>query len=69
MQLVEAFGDEAGRPKQRTVATLGRLDAMGESVKSSVLNNSVFQVRLPGEVGVLQTVQLLAAARFGQNEA
>ena len=34
VQLVEAFRDEAGRPKQRTVATLGRLDAMGESVKS-----------------------------------
>ena len=34
VQLVEAFRDEAGRPKQRTVATLGRLDTMGESVKS-----------------------------------
>lgn len=35
----------------------------------SVLNNSVFKVRLPGEVGFLQTVRLLAAARFGQKEA
>ena len=34
VQLVEAFRDEAGRPKQRTLATPGRLDAMGESVKS-----------------------------------
>jgi hypothetical protein len=34
VQLVEAFRDKAGRPKQRTVATLGRSDAMGESVKS-----------------------------------
>ena len=34
VQLVEAFRDKAGQPKQRTIATLGRLDAMGESVKS-----------------------------------
>ncbi len=34
MQLAEPFRDKAGQPKQRTVATLGRLDAMGESVKS-----------------------------------
>ncbi|WP_229804674.1 integrase core domain-containing protein [Paludibacterium paludis] len=29
VQLVEAFRDEAGKPKQRTVATLGRLDQLG----------------------------------------
>jgi len=34
VQLVEAYRDNAGRPKQRTVATLGRLDQIGESVKS-----------------------------------
>jgi hypothetical protein len=34
VQLVEAYRDDAGRPKQRTVATLGRLDQIGESVKS-----------------------------------
>lgn len=33
-QLVEAYRDDAGRPKQRTVVTLGRLDQMGDSVKS-----------------------------------
>jgi len=35
----------------------------------SVLNNSVFQVRLPGEIGFLRGRRLLAAARFGQKEA
>lgn len=34
VQLVEAYRDESGRPKQRTVATLGRLDQMGDSIKS-----------------------------------
>jgi len=34
VQLVEAYRDDSGRPKQRTVATLGRLDQIGESVKS-----------------------------------
>ncbi|MHA3902179.1 IS1634 family transposase [Castellaniella sp. WN] len=34
VQLVEAYRDDAGCPKQRTVATLGRLDQMGDSIKS-----------------------------------
>lgn len=34
VQLVEAYRDDAGRPKQRTVVTLGRLDQLGDSVKS-----------------------------------
>ncbi|NCV60397.1 MAG: IS1634 family transposase [Betaproteobacteria bacterium] len=34
VQLVEAYRDETGRPKQRTVATLGRLDQMGDSMRS-----------------------------------
>ena len=34
VQLVEAFRDDTGRPKQRTVATLGRLDHLGDSIKS-----------------------------------
>jgi len=32
VQLVQAYRDDAGRPKQRTVATL-RLDQTGDSVK------------------------------------
>ena len=34
VQLVKAYRDESGRPKQRTVATLGRLDQMGDSMRS-----------------------------------
>ncbi len=34
VQLVEAYRDEAGRPKQRTVATLGRLDKAGEPLRA-----------------------------------
>ena len=39
VQLVEAYRDDAGRPKQRTVATLGRLDQLTEldSVVSGLL--------------------------------
>jgi transposase len=34
LQLVEAYRDDSGRPKQRTVATLGRLDQLGDSIQS-----------------------------------
>jgi hypothetical protein len=36
VQLVEAFRDDEGRPKQRTVATLGRLDQLGTELKSVI---------------------------------
>ena len=36
VQLVEAYRDDAGRPKQRTVATLGRLDQLGGASLKSV---------------------------------
>jgi hypothetical protein len=34
LQLVEAFRDDSGGSKQRTVATLGRLDLKGDSLQS-----------------------------------
>ena len=34
VQLVEAFRDDQGRPRQGTLMTLGRLDQMGDSIKS-----------------------------------
>jgi hypothetical protein len=34
VQLVEAYRDDVGRPKERTVAKLGRLDQMCDSVRS-----------------------------------
>lgn len=36
VQLVEAFRDRDGRPKQRTVATLGRLDQMDTQLESVI---------------------------------
>ena len=36
VQLVEAYRDDAGRPKQRTVATLGRLDQLNSELESVV---------------------------------
>lgn len=36
VQLVEAFRDDAGRPKQRTVATLGRLDQLSTELESVI---------------------------------
>lgn len=36
VQLVEAYRDEQGRAKQRTVATLGRLDKLGDDLESVV---------------------------------
>lgn len=36
VQLVEAYRDSEGRPKQRTIATLGRLDQMGCELESVI---------------------------------
>jgi hypothetical protein len=36
LQLVESFRNESGQPRQRTVATLGRLDEVGGGVDSRV---------------------------------
>ena len=36
VQLVEACRDDAGRPKQRTVATLGRLDQLNSELESVI---------------------------------
>ena len=36
VQLVEAYRDDAGHPRQRTVATLGRLDQLGSELESVI---------------------------------
>ena len=36
MQLVEAYRDDSGKPKQRTVATLGRLDQLSTELESVI---------------------------------
>ena len=47
-QLVESFRDETGKPRQRTVATIGRLDETGGAV-DSLLNGLL---RATGRQGV-----------------
>jgi hypothetical protein len=37
VQLVEAYRDPSGAPKQRTLATLGRLDQLNDSALDSVI--------------------------------
>ena len=36
VQLVEAYRDDKGRPKQRTIATLGRLEKLGDELQSVI---------------------------------
>ena len=65
VQLVEAFRDTDGRPKQRTVATLGRFDQLQGDLQSVI---SGLQ-RITGQTPVAQpptpTVSFKAARDFG----
>ena len=65
MQLVEAFRDDAGRPKQRTLATLGRLDQLNSSLESVIAG----LMRVTGwampEAPVAPGVQFESARDFG----
>lgn len=65
VQLVEAFRDTDGRPKQRTVATLGRFDQMQGDLQSVI---SGLQ-RITGQTPVAQpptpTVSFETARDFG----
>ncbi len=56
VQLVEAYRDDKGRPKQRTVATLGRLDQLGcelESVISGLMRVTGKSLPEPAPVPVV----------------
>ena len=65
VQLVEAFRDEAGRPKQRTVASLGRLDQINDDL-SSVISGLL---RVTGQAAIAApatpSVSFEAARDFG----
>ena len=53
-QLVESFRDEQGRPRQRTVATIGRVDESGGQV-DALLNGLLRAKGQPGaELGIPQ---------------
>ena len=50
VQLVESYRDEAGRPRQRTVSTLGRLDETGGQV-DSLLKGLLRAKGMPSSMG------------------
>ena len=69
VQLVQAYRDDSGRPKQRTVASLGRLDQINtelNSVISGLLRvTGQAPVVLPVSPPVAPTVSFEAARDFG----
>ncbi len=65
VQLVEAFRDDAGRPKQRTVATLGRLDQLGTELNSVISGLLRVTGQAPAAAPPAPTVSFEAARDFG----
>ena len=65
VQLVEAYRDESGRPKQRTVATLGRLDQMGSELKSVISGLQRITGQTPVAPPPTPTVSFEATRDFG----
>ncbi len=66
VQLVEAFRDETGHPRQRTIATLGRLDEDGGTVDAML--NRLAQAkgrRLDGAEAAAPQVQFESALALG----
>jgi transposase len=64
VQLVEAYRDDSGRPKQRTVATLGRLDQLSDSLEAVISG----LLRITGRSDVLPAAPVVsfdAARDFG----
>jgi len=65
VQLVEAYRDEAGRPKQRTVATLGRLDQLSTELESVVSGLLRVTGKSPPPAAPTPTVSFESARDFG----
>ena len=65
VQLVEAFRDEVGAPKQRTVATLGRLDQLNSGLESVISGLLRVTGRAPSERPEAPHVSFDAARDFG----
>ena len=64
LQLVESFRNEEGKPRQRTVATLGRLDETGGGV-DSLLNGLLRAKGLPAFAAALPEVAFESALALG----
>jgi transposase len=65
VQLVEAYRDDAGRPKQRTVASLGRLDQIKTELNSVISGLLRVAGQFPVAPPVAPTVTFEAARDFG----
>jgi transposase len=65
VQLVEAYRDDAGRPKQRTVASLGRLDQINTELNSVISGLMRVTGQSPVAPPVAPTVSFEAARDFG----
>lgn len=65
VQLVEAFRDDTGRPKQRTVATLGRLDQLGGELQSVISGLQRITGQTPVASPPTPTVSFESARDFG----
>ena len=65
VQLVEAFRDEAGRPKQRTVASLGRLDQISTDLNSVISGLLRVTGQTPVAPPAAPSVSFEAARDFG----
>ena len=64
LQLVESYRNEAGQPRQRTVASLGRLDEVGGGV-DSLLAGLLRQKGLPSTSASPPLLEFDAALSFG----
>ena len=65
VQLVEAYRDDAGRPKQRTVATLGRLDQLDSQIESVISGLLRVTGKQAPAAPVVPTVSFESARDFG----
>ena len=65
VQLVEAYRDDAGHPKQRTVASLGRLDQINTELNSVISGLMRVTGQSPVAPPVAPTVSFEAARDFG----
>ena len=64
LQLIESFRNESGQPRQRTVATLGRLDEVGGGV-DSLLAGLLRHKGLPAAAASPPQLEFDAALSFG----
>ncbi len=65
VQLVEAYRDDQGRPKQRTVATLGRLDQLSAELESVISGLLRVTGRTLPEAPPQPTVHFESARAYG----